>query len=654
MHDEHTEDHLGKAYDARLVRRLLTYVMPQRRLLLLACLFLLVATGLELLMPFMFKTGIDRFLTRPRATRTATAGAWTNTGPVYVFATNLYRADVGVLVSNRWEVPQTELHRLTPRVLLDLRADDVRGLGWLALGVLAIIVLRVLAEYGHALALQIVGQRAMHDLRMVLFRHLQSLALRFYDRNPVGRLVTRVTNDIDAISEVFTSVLVNLVRDVLYFFGAATILFVLNARLAALSLALLPVFVVVSIVFRTQARNVYRHIRRLLSQLNATLAEDISGVKIIQAFLQERRRQREFAEKNSAYFQANMRELVVFGVFRPLVDTLRSLGTALVLVFGGLCVIRGDFTLGALVAFLQYLSEMYRPIIEISQQYTVMQSAMAAAERIFGILDEVPDVREQAAPTMPATPAGLVEFDAVSFAYVDGTPVLNNVSFSVAPGRSVAIVGPTGAGKTSVINLVCRFYDPQQGQIRLDGVDVRAWPLAALRRHIAIVLQDAFIFSRAVCDNVQLGRADITRATIVAAAATVQARDFVEQLPGGFDEQMMERGATLSAGQKQLLCFARALAHDPKVLILDEATSNVDPATEALIQAAIERLIHGRTSIIVAHRLSTIKKADEILVLDAGRIVERGTHAALFAQRGVYYNLCLLQFGQNDTPGTAS
>jgi len=325
-----------------------------------------------------------------------------------------------------------------------------------------------------------------------------------------------------------------------------------------------------------------------------------------------------------------------------------------VLVCGGLCVMSGDFTLGALVAFLQYLSEMYRPIIEISQQYTVMQSAMAAAERIFGILDEKPDVCEQAAPTMPAAPAGLVEFDAVSFAYVDGTPVLNNVSFSVAPGRSVAIVGPTGAGKTSIINLVCRFYDPQQGQIRLDGVDVRAWPLADLRRHIAIVLQDAFIFSRTVCDNVQLGRADITRATIVAAAATVQARDFVEQLPGGFDEQMMERGATLSAGQKQLLCFARALAHDPKVLILDEATSNVDPATEALIQAAIERLIHGRTSIIVAHRLSTIKKADEILVLDAGRIVERGTHAALFAQRGVYYNLCLLQFGQNDPPGTAS
>jgi len=328
MHDEHTEDQLGKAYDARLVRRLLIYVLPQRRFLLLACVFLFAATGLELLMPFMFKTGIDHFLTRPHALRAATAGAPTNTEPVYVFATNLYRANVGVLVSNRWEVPQTELKRLTPRVLLNLRARDVRGLGWLALGVLTIIVLRVLAEYGHALALQIVGQRAMHDLRMVLFRHLQTLALRFYDRNPVGRLVTRVTNDIDAINEVFTAVLVHLVRDVLYFFGAATILFVLNARLAALSLALLPVFVVVAIVFRTQARNVYRHIRRLLSQLNATLAEDISGVKIIQAFLQERRRQREFAEKNSAYFQANMRELVVFGVFRPLVDTLRRLGTA--------------------------------------------------------------------------------------------------------------------------------------------------------------------------------------------------------------------------------------------------------------------------------------------------------------------------------------
>jgi ATP-binding cassette subfamily B protein len=256
-------------------------------------------------------------------------------------------------------------------------------------------------------------------------------------------------------------------------------------------------------------------------------------------------------------------------------------------------------------------------------------------------------------PRAPAAPVGTVEFDDVSFAYVDGTPVLRNVSFAVAPGRSVAIVGPTGAGKTSIINLVCRFYDPQQGHIRLDGVDVRDWPLAALRRHIAIVLQDAFIFSRAVADNIQMGRADIARATVAAAAATVQAREFIEHLPGGFEEMMMERGATLSAGQKQLLCFARALAHDPKVLILDEATSNVDPATEALIQAAIERLMRGRTSIIVAHRLSTIKKADEILVLDGGRIVERGTHASLFAQRGVYYNLCLLQFGGNDTPSNA-
>jgi ABC-type multidrug transport system fused ATPase/permease subunit len=654
MYDgEFIDEQLGKAYDARLVRRLVRYVLPHRRFLVLACLFLFASTGLELLMPFVFKSGIDRFLTRPQALAGAHQPGATNAVPQFVFATNLYQHGVGVLAGDRWEVPQTALGTLPPRTLLHLRANDARGIGLLALVVLLIIVLRVLAEYGHALTLQIVGQRAMHDLRMVLFRHLQGLALRFYDGNPVGRLVTRVTNDIDAISEVFTTVLVHLVRDLLYFIGAATILFVLNARLALLSMVLLPFFVLVAVIFRAQARNVYRRIRRLLSQLNATLAEDISGVKIIQAFLQERRRQHEFDEKNTAYFRANMRELVVFGVFRPLVDTLRSLGTALVLVFAGLSIINGDFTIGALVAFLQYLNEMYRPIIEISQQYTVMQSAMAAAERIFKILDETPEIAEAAVPRAPAAPVGTVEFDDVSFAYVDGTPVLRNVSFAVAPGRSVAIVGPTGAGKTSIINLVCRFYDPQQGHIRLDGVDVRDWPLAALRRHIAIVLQDAFIFSRAVADNIQMGRADIARATVAAAAATVQAREFIEHLPGGFEEMMMERGATLSAGQKQLLCFARALAHDPKVLILDEATSNVDPATEALIQAAIERLMRGRTSIIVAHRLSTIKKADEILVLDGGRIVERGTHASLFAQRGVYYNLCLLQFGGNDTPSNA-
>ena len=688
--DPAAEEVLGKAYDGRLIRRLTRFVRPHARLLVWAMLFLLFSTGLELLMPFVFKTGIDRYLAPlwcrldctpglHAAITNAPAGAvqWIDgrqalvskahidrmsseirhaveqagrnvSNIYYVFPASARKGDAGVVVSNLWLVPQGEIAHVPPATLLKVRAGDLHGMKILALLVIVIILSKVGAEYGHAFLLQVVGQRAMHDLRTAVFNHLAGLSLRYLERNPVGRLVTRVTNDVDAINEVFATVLVELVKNSLFFVGAVIILFAMNVKLALVAVSLIPVFVIVSVLFRTQARDVYRDVRRHLAVLNATLNEDITGMTIIQVFRQQQRRRAEFEEKNLRYFAAHMRELMVFSIFRPLVDSLRSTGVAMVLVYGGVCVLSGSLTLGALVAFLHYLHEMYGPIISMSQQYSTMQSAMAASERIFKILDEQPGIRDAAQPTHIATPRGRVEFDHVAFSYIAGTHVLRGVSFAVEPGRSVAIVGPTGAGKTSIINLLCRFYDPDAGSVRIDGVDARQWPLAQLRRQMAIVLQDAFIFSRSVDENIRLGTDGLGRGQVVAAAEMVQARPFIEALPNKFDEEMMERGATLSSGQKQLLCFARALAHDPRILILDEATSNVDPATELLIQQAIETLMRGRTSVIVAHRLSTIKKADEILVVDNGRIIERGSHDQLFAARGVYYNLYLLQFGRNE------
>ncbi|MCX7847446.1 MAG: ABC transporter ATP-binding protein/permease [bacterium] len=692
---ELVEDTLGKAYDARLLRRLLRYLRPHSRLFLLAALFLFATTSLELLIPYVLKTAIDNYLavlhvrfTGPPHFLTHFAAqiptalqptpsnllipqriADRSDSPLHTpLATNLVRdpvlyhvlpaaaatGNLGVIQGKVWLLPHTARARVGPVALLRARRAQFLHVSFLALLLLAIITAKLGTEFAHALLLQIAGQRAMLDLRRHLFSHLTSLPVSYFDRTPVGRLVTRVTNDVEAINEVFSSVLVGMAKDLLYFSGATVILFLLNARLALIALALLPVFVIIAFVFKQRARSVYRTVRRQLSLLNARLNEDLSGVTIIQIFRQYTRRLREFADINAAYFRANMDELVIFGIFRPLVDSLRSIAIACLLVYGGWSIIGGLLTLGVLIAFMQYLSEMYRPIIEISQQYTAMQSAMAAAERIFSLLDEQPEPRTLSVTSSTPAPRGHLVFQNVSFSYPNGPPVLKNISFAVSPGRSIAIVGPTGAGKTSILNLICRFYDPTLGSILLDGRDLRSWPLDHLRRHLAIVLQDTFVFSRSVADNIRLARQELSHDDVVAAAQLVQARPFIEALPHQFDERMMERGATLSTGQKQLLCFARALAHNPRILLLDEATSNVDPPTELLIQQAIETLMRGRTSIIVAHRLSTIKRADEILVLDQGHILERGSHSELLARRGLYYNLYCLQFcHQADAPPTS-
>jgi ATP-binding cassette subfamily B multidrug efflux pump len=678
---------MGKVYDGRLVKRLLKYVKPHRRLVFLAMFFMLLATSVELLIPYITKLGIDRYLARLYQVYTsepavcsdlvssdpaendfipvdsttillrkaaldgmdsALAAEISTTGQVrpetyYLFPAEDYDSRMGMVLGDNWLVPEKDLSMVPPEVLLRVRGKDLAGIARLALVLGGLILVSLIAGYGHVMTLVVAGQRAMCDVRMSLFAHIQKLSLSFYSENPVGRLVTRVTNDIEALNEMFAAVLVNSVKDLLLVVGTAAILFMMDVKLALISMAVMPVFITISVIFRTKARGAYRLVRKFLAKLNANMAEDLNGVKVVQIFGREKMRHAEYEDTNMNYFRANMRQLVVFGVFRPLIEIVASCGVALVLIYGGAGVLTGALTLGALVAFISYVRQMFHPLADLSDKYNIMQGAMASAERIFKIMDTDPEIISPDDPVSNPAITGLVEFRDVSFSYIEDQLVLRNLKFTVEPGRSVALVGPTGAGKTSIINLLCRFYDPDSGSILIDGKDLREYQVSDLRDNISIVLQDAFIFSRSVEDNIRLGR-DMSRNRVMKASEMVQASGFIENLPAGYDTEMAERGATLSTGQKQLICFARALAHDPRILVLDEATSSIDPATEQLIQSAIETLMKGRTSIIVAHRLSTIQKADEILVIDGGRILERGNHQELLARRGIYYNLYLLQY----------
>ena len=676
----------GKLYDSTLIRRLLHYARPHRKLIFLAMFFMIVTASVELIIPYITKQAIDKYLAKLYQVYTAPAdvcedlleSSSDSTGFIaispdtllvrkatmdrmnpaertameqqgtleretcYLFPEDRYNYKTGTVMGEYWLVPETELSSVPPSVILDVRGGDIAGVSRLALLLGALILISLAAGYGHVMTLVIAGQRSMYDVRTELFRHIQKLSLNFYSKNPIGRLVTRVTNDIEALNEMFTAVLVNLVKDVILIAGTAVILFLLNWRLAFVSLAVAPIFLIVAVIFRVKARGAYRSVRKYLAKLNSSLAEDLSGIKIVQIFRQEKRRRQEYSETNSNYFKANMKQLVIFGIFRPLIEVTASAGVALVLIYGGGSVLKGALTIGALVAFISYVRQMFQPLADISQKYNIMQSAMAAGERIFSILDTDPEITSKASPEHDSV-EGRIKFDDVSFSYENDKIILRKVSFEVEPGRSVALVGPTGAGKTSIISLLCRFYDVDKGRILLDGADLRDLPDRTLRDNISIVLQDAFIFSRSIADNIRLGK-DLSDEEVRKAADMVQATPFIERLPDGFDTVMAERGTTVSTGQKQLICFARALAHDPRILILDEATSNVDPATEQLIQNAIEILMNNRTSIVVAHRLSTIQKADHILVIDDGRILERGNHQELLARRGIYYNLYLLQY----------
>ena len=580
----HDDEIIGKAYDARLMRRLLTYLRPYRRQVGLAVAAILAHSALELAPPYLTKIVIDQYIP----------------------------------------------------------AGDLSGLGTIAALFLLTVLGAFALEYLQTSTMQIIGQRIMFDLRMQIHARLQQLDIRFYDRNPVGRLMTRVTSDVDALNELFTAGVVAVFGDAFTLVGIMAVLVWMDWRLALVAFSVLPLVAWFTEWFRSNVRESYRQVRMWLARINAFLQERITGMATVHLFRREERDFASFEAINRHHRDANIRSILYYAVFYPAIELVSALASALIIWVGGGWVMDDRLTLGSLVAFLMYAQRFFRPISDMSEKFNVLQGAMASSERIFTLID-TPVAIASNARAVRATP-GVIAFEHVTFAYIDGEPVLKDVSFRVMPGERIAIVGATGAGKTTIVNLLLRFYDVQEGRITIDGTDIREMDLAALRSLFGLVLQDVHLFSGTVAGNVRLGNDAVTDEAVAAAVKAVHADTFIDRLPNGLETPVVERGATLSVGQKQLLSFARALAFNRPVLILDEATSSVDTGTELLIRDALKVIMAGRTTIAIAHRLSTIQGMDRILVFHKGHLRESGTHQALLAERGIYHRLYQLQF----------
>ncbi|HEX7898995.1 MAG TPA: ABC transporter ATP-binding protein [Planctomycetota bacterium] len=580
------EEAQGRDYDSRLMRRFLGFVRPHRALALGAVALLVVRVAADLAGPVILGRAID--------------------GP--------------------------------------LRLGDLSGLLSFSALFLGAILLTGLAEYAYSVCMSTAGQRIILDLRVRLFAHLQRLPVAFYDRNRVGRLVVRTTNDVENLNELFTAGLVEVAADVLLLIGAVAMMFRTNAPLALVTMSITPLVLLSLWAFRRTARERYREMRRRIARLNGYLNESVHGMRTIQTFGRETSCLEKFRTLNAEHRDSAVGALVSYAIFYPVIEALSWIAVAVLVGYGGLSILEGSLSFGDFITFWALTAKFFGPVRELAEKYNILQAAMASAERVFGILDTPP--REDDRPgALPAPPLrGEVAFENVSFSYDGKTPVLRDVSFRAAPGTTLAVVGLTGAGKTTIISLLQRFYDPTSGAVKIDGRDVGDYALGTLRRQMGLVLQDVFLFAGSVEDNLRLGEGALTRERLEVAAKAVHADAFIRRLPEGYATRLEERGATLSTGERQLLSFARALAFDPRILILDEATSSVDGATERLIQDALRKLLEGRTSIVIAHRLSTIQRADRILVLHHGRVAEEGTHGELLARKGLYAKLHRLQF----------
>ncbi|HEX6974069.1 MAG TPA: ABC transporter ATP-binding protein [Vicinamibacterales bacterium] len=591
------EEVLGKAYDARLMRRLLGYLRPYGVQVTIALAAIISASVLQLAQPYLMKLAIDRYIA----------------------------------------------------------TGDLEGLNRIALGFLAILLGSFTLEFVQTWTLQMTGQRIMFDLRMQIYRHLQKIDLQFYDKNPVGRLMTRVTTDVDVLNDMFTAGVVSIFGDVFTLVGIMIVLVTMDWRLALVAFSVLPLIVVITQWFRRNVRESYRTVRTWIARINAFLQEHITGMPTVQLFRREGRSFEDFDQINDRHRVVNVESIFFYAVFYPLIEVTGALASALIIWFGGGWTLQGTIGLGSLVAFLLYSQRFFRPISDMSEKFNVLQAAMASSERIFKLLDEPVRITSPArpAPSERRESRGHIVFDDVSFAYNPGDFVLKHVSFDVKPGERIGVVGATGAGKSTIINLLLRFYDVTSGRILIDGVDMREMPLEEVRGLFSLVLQDVHLFSGTIAENIRLGNRAIEDEAVRNAARAVHAAPFIERLPNGYDSAVAERGATLSVGQKQLLSFARALAFDPRILVLDEATSSVDTETELLIRDALRVLMAGRTTIAIAHRLSTIQDMDKILVLHKGQLREAGTHQELLARKGIYFKLYQLQYRDQEGSATA-
>ena len=678
----HEEEALGKGYDGRLMKRLLSYARPYWLVIIGCIILLLFVTATELARPYIIKIAIDDYITpgplvvwepgdephdgieyrgqvyvpRHRLSEDypgqPMAQLLSYEGRFYLVDGYMEGSDYSVQSDGERLVIDSEAGFFTASLLADedyraFRQPDRDALISLALLYLGIIALGFSLNYLQIYLLHRTGQQIIFSIRHQVFSHLQRLSLRFFDTNPVGRLVTRVTNDTETLDQMFTGVVVYLFKDIFMLLGIIIVMLQLNTRLALVSFSLMPLVIIATIVFRIKARDAYREVRVRLARINATLAENITGMRTVHIFHRMRKKHREFNEINHAHYRAGFRELKIFAVFRPFIDLVYFMALALLIWYGGGSVIQGLISFGVLYAFIQYIEMFFRPINDMAEKYNIMQSAMASSERIFQLLDTPVDIKSPDQP-LKAEIEGRIEFCNVWFAYNPGEWVLKDVSFTIEKGQTVAFVGATGAGKTSIINLISRLYDIQRGQILIDGVDIKEMDLDHLRKNVAVVLQDVFMFSGTIADNIRLN-SDIDDQQIQHIAEAVDAHRFISRLPRNYESEVKERGATMSAGQRQLLAFARALAFEPKILVLDEATASIDTETEQIIQKAMNAITRGRTTLVVAHRLSTIQSADKIIVMHKGKVRELGSHQELLARGGYYYNLYQLQYKEQET-----
>ena len=594
---EQNKRSLRRIYDRVIVKRMLVFAKPYWYLFAIALILIFAVTGASLARPYLTKIGIDKYMT----------GSYRGTMPA---------------------------------------EEAYRGIWYLGILFFVLIVIEFAFSYLQHYILELAGKRVIKDIRQTVFRHIQHLPLSYFDKMAAGRVVTRITNDPETINEMFSSVMVGFIKSVVEMMAIIVIMFRLSYRLTLVSFMVIPLIVLAAVLFRRTARRVWERIRAKLSAINAFLAEHLAGMRIIQIFNMQEKKYEEFDQINKEYYDAHMRRVVIFGIFRPFMDVVQSLAVALLLWYGGRNILSGLLEFGTLYMFVDYIGRFYHPIMELTEQFNTLQSAMVSAERVFNLLDETREENIKGKVEEVNEIKGEIEFKNVWFAYVDENWVLKDVSFKIRPGESVAFVGATGAGKTSIINLLCGFYEHQKGQILIDGIDIRDLGKEKLRRNIGLVLQDVSLFSGDIATNIRLFDSDIPMEEVERAAKYVNAHDFIQKLHGGYSHEVGEGGATLSLGQRQLISFARALIRDPKILVMDEATSHVDTETEILIQDALLKLMKGRTTIAIAHRLSTIQNADKIIVIHKGRIREVGDHQELLNKRGLYYNLYRLQYDQ--------
>lgn len=595
MAEQREDEILGKAYDSKLMKRLLVYIKPYKMYVIAAILFNILVAALGPLRPYLSKVAIDDYI----------------------------------------------MHK------------DYNGL-LLIVGILfASLVIQAVVQYYLTYFTELMGQKIIYDIRIQLFSRVQKLALKYFDRTPVGRTVTRVTNDVDALNEMFSSGVITVFSDIFMLAFIFIFMFSMSWQLTLVTLAVIPLLFYATFLFRKKVREEYRNVRTHLARLNSYMQEHVTGMNVVQMFAKEKQELEKFSSINDDFKNANIRSVFYYAIFFPFVELLSAVSISLVIWYASGEIIQGILTFGVLTAFLQYIEMFWRPVRDLSEKYDILQRAMAASERIFNLLDDNTMIKNPDTPVILQKVRGEIEFNNVWFAYNPGEYVLKNVSFKINPGETIAIVGATGAGKTSIVNILTRFYDIEKGSITLDGIDIRNLNKRDLRKHISMVLQDVFLFSGTIKSNISLGNSDISDQQIYEAARTVGADKFILNLPNKFDEEVKEKGATLSVGQRQLISFARALAYNPQILILDEATSSVDTETEQLIQNAIEKLLVGRTSIVIAHRLSTIQNADKILVMHKGELKETGNHQELLAKRGIYYRLYELQYKDQEITKTA-